>query len=338
MPIINGKKGAVEMQFNWIFVLIAGAVILIVFATIAMRQKGVSDTFSDISSANGLEAILFGKETAAESISQVEMPNSKIDFNCNSYSINGVSKSIGHMNLFMPSSLQGNKMIIMSREWNVPYKVSNFLYMTSPKMRYILIGNSLFARNIFESIPELITMEGYTTVDAIQEQHDDNLRIIFFEQSPTAPIILNDAGKIHATALAVRGNNSYGTVEFFDFANGKFESKGISFYVGEPSLFGAIFSDNLKNYNCSMEKAFDKLKILFNIYKEKIGKTSEIYSAGNNKLCLQLYNETLIPESSKLLSKFSSAGLYSGEEIANATQDLEIYNDMAKSLSCIPIY
>ena len=331
------KRGAVEMQFNWIFILIAGSVILLLFTMIAIRQKDAAQNSYGISAANGLEAVLFGKENAAGTMGQVEIPEAKIEFNCNSYSIMGASKSIGNMNLFMPSKFEGNKLFIMSREWNAPYAVSNFLYLTSPKVQYIFIGNSLFARMIFENIPDAISKEGYTTAGAIQNENYGNVRIIFFDQLPIVPETLKGMKNRHLTALSVQGNNNYGTVEFFDFVNGKFESKGTSFYLGEPSLLGAIFSDSLRNYNCSMGNAFVKLNILSRVYVEKIEKTLESYSNQDNKMCWQLYNE-IAPESSKLLLRFSTAGFGSGDGTANAMQDLGKYNAMAKSLSCVSIY
>ncbi len=36
------KKGAIEIQFNWLFVLIVGAVILIIFSGIIIKQKNIS--------------------------------------------------------------------------------------------------------------------------------------------------------------------------------------------------------------------------------------------------------------------------------------------------------
>ena len=40
---MKNKKGF-EMQFNWIFVLVAGMVILLFFTMVVVEQKGVSET------------------------------------------------------------------------------------------------------------------------------------------------------------------------------------------------------------------------------------------------------------------------------------------------------
>ena len=46
--MFNKNKKAFEMQFNWIFVLVVGASILIFFTAIAIKQKNVSEASSQI--------------------------------------------------------------------------------------------------------------------------------------------------------------------------------------------------------------------------------------------------------------------------------------------------
>ena len=41
---MNSKKGVIEVQFNWIFVLIIGSVILILITGVVIKQKNISET------------------------------------------------------------------------------------------------------------------------------------------------------------------------------------------------------------------------------------------------------------------------------------------------------
>ena len=51
-----------------------------------------------------------------------------------------------------------------------------------------------------------------------------------------------------------------------------FESIETFDYIGQESLLGAIFSDDIDNYECVMDKVFDELNRVSLMYKDRIKK------------------------------------------------------------------
>jgi len=54
------KKGVIEVQFNWIFILIIGAIILFFFFSIVKTQKTVSEKKISTTVRRDIRAILTG--------------------------------------------------------------------------------------------------------------------------------------------------------------------------------------------------------------------------------------------------------------------------------------
>ena len=333
-----GKKGAIELQFNWILVLVVGAAITIMLIGFILKQQSISETSANILTASTLDAVLNSYDD--EDISNaVKIPKSKINFNCDSFSIDGISKQLGTLSLFSPAYLETDKLHILSFGWDMPYRITNFVYVTSPDVRYIFIGNSDFAREVFEKVRGKIRADGFTNIHAVEDENDAMVRLVFFGQNPEMPESLK-TGENTITSLKVEGDKNSGVIEFFDLVDGKFWSRGKSYYVKEASLLGAAFSDNMGIYNCNMEKVFNKLKIISQIYNKKVNNIIEQYSnIEENSVCGDFYQSNLLAISDNI-SYLSSFDFKSPdyENMIKSANKIEKINNEADALSCIPIY
>jgi hypothetical protein len=338
---MNSKKGVVEIQFNWIFALIAGAVIIALFTGIILKQKNISETSKNSLILNNLDAILSGSEASPGTSKVTRIPETKIEFRCNSYSVDKVSKQINSMTVFTPSVLEGNKLITWTLDWNLPYRITNFVYLTNPRVRYVFVGSSPFAEDIFEKIPDGIEKIKIDSVDQIQDMNDDMVRIIYFGGTTSnlnqIAQTFNNMEKGTVTALKITkdsGNNDIGTLDFFEAENDNFVKKGDSYYIKEPTLFGAIFTDDVKIYNCVMRNAFEKLNIVSQIYREKVfelngGSCASDYSRNNIDTIFDnsINFNPLDPNIDSILNNLDTAA-----------NDLKGQNTEAKEKSCALIY
>ena len=327
---MHSKKGVVEIQFNWIFVLIAGAIIISIFTTIIVKQKDISQASADSLLIKSIDAIISGSESIPGTVKQTAIPKTKIEFRCNGYSIGDFSKQFNAMNVFAPSVLEGNSIITLTLDWNVPYRVASLVYLTSPRIRYVFIMDSddIFANAIFDMIPGKINKEKYIDIGRIPDKNGYEARIIFFNPPPSGiPDNLKGAKKI--TALQIDKDRN--AIQFF---NDEFKpTEGFS-YAGEPTLLGAIFTDDPAIYKCSMKNAFKKLNIVSEIYQDKIDKlkiTSEDY-------CKPLYN---IVSTTNIIDKSKDYNLLDNSKVTainNAAKELEIQNYNLLKKSCPLIY
>ena len=136
------RKGFIEMQFNWALILILGGTILLLALTISSRGESISEASTSISTANSLRHILSNNALGYESTSSTSIQKSKITFECNQYSVEGVSKNIKDIILFSPNAIDSDAILIAKLDWGFPYDVGNFLYLTSPEGRHIFIRGS----------------------------------------------------------------------------------------------------------------------------------------------------------------------------------------------------
>lgn len=329
---LRAKKGAADMQLNWAFVLVAGAIIFALFAGIIAKERNISGASKNALMLKNLDSILSSSESASGNVNAIAMPNAKIEFGCNNYAIGMVSKQFNAMSVFAPSALEGDKIITMALGWGIPYRAANLVYAANPLARYIFIGNSDFARNIFEAMPEEINTDGYTTIQAVQDEGDKIVRLIFFGQDPEIPESLKGANS-EITALKVEGDENTGLLEFFGSANGQFESKGKSYYIKESTLIGAIFADNPEGYNCAMKNAFKKLNIASRMHQKK---ANALEAQGG--ICAQYYNDGNIKIILDASDVFDPEDAGAKELIGLAAKNLEAQNKNAQEQSCSLIY
>lgn len=299
---MENKKGIIEIQFNWIFVLAIGAVILLFFSVIIIRQKNISEVSTSNLILKNLEGILSGAEVSLGTVNLVNIPKTKIEFECNTYRIGKVSKQFGVMSIFVPSIIESNKLITWTLDWSLPYRVTNLLYLTSPKIRYIFVGetgcilsNTCFAKKVFNLTPKEIRKElmEIGDVSSINDEGDNQIRIILFDTGsfPTVPSDIQ--GKKEVTLLYVIGGEDKGDIDFYTSSGTTFNLVDRSHYLKQPTLLGAIFADDIEIYECIMETAFKKLNIVSKIYKKKTEDLRDHYTSQGDTTCAEQHNDAI---------------------------------------------
>ena len=83
----KGKKGFIEIQFNWIFILVVGTIILIFFIMLIAKQKDVSEERVNKKILTYIDGILTGTEVRKKVTNTVDIPNIELEFGCDSYTI-----------------------------------------------------------------------------------------------------------------------------------------------------------------------------------------------------------------------------------------------------------
>ncbi len=332
---MKNKKGIFELQFNWIFVLAVGAIILIFFSIIVLKQRDIAESSTSTIISRNLEGILTGSEVSRRTVNIVSIPDVKIEFECNLYRIGNVRKRFEPSSVFPPKKLESNRLITITQDWNLPYHVTNLLYLSSPKIRYIIVGDSDFAKEIFKSIPNETNKDIYENSGSIVNKGDNNVKIVFVEpEVALLPSALAGMPRDTVSGLEVSGNQDMGDITFFEAEEGVFVNKGTSYYIRLPTLLGAVFAGNKELYECSMENSFKKLNIVSQVYKSK---TNELFSyyQSNNDDCYLYHDDTYIREIILESEDFNTAD---AGVIDTAAKNLEEQNRQAEHLSCVLVY
>lgn len=334
------NKKAFEIQFNWIFVLVAGAAILLFFTVVVVKWKNVSESSTKATVLKSIEAIVIGAGVSTDTISIISIPNSNIEASCGRISLGGISKQYQNAILFAPSLIKGDKLITQTSAFGVPYRAANLLYMTSPRIRYIIIGDTELAKDLNKSMPSNLKKEFYQSLpESIRNENNYKIKFVFFGNIDKN--FLKNLEKMpdsDVTAINVAGDKEKGKIEFYQKDGTSWLSKGASAYIGKASLLGAIYTDTLEMYECNMQNTFARLHFITKIYAEKTKKLMQISSVSTRQIqCSEFYNRALA-QLNRIYAASSGIGIESVNEIADSAKLLSNENKNAQVYSCTLIY
>ncbi|MBI2654695.1 hypothetical protein HYX02_07880 [Candidatus Woesearchaeota archaeon] len=332
------NKKAFEVQFNWIFVLVAGAAILLFFTVVVVKQKNVSETSTKASVLKSIEAIVTGASVSTDTTNIIDMPNSNIEISCGRISVGGISRQYNNLVLFAPSLVKGDRLITQTLAFNAPYRATNLLYMTSPQLRYIIIGNSNLAKDINKTLPAELRKEFYPSMQQIQNSNNYKVRFVIFGDMMAFPKSLERMPDSDVTAVRINGDTDKGVLEFWQKNGNSWLAKGSSAYIGKASLIGAIYTDSLNAYECNIQNTFLRLNLVTKIYSEKTKKLVQKLALSSRQAeCSKFYNNALahLTRISAASSNFNKENV---DDIAETSKLLAGENKNAQVYSCTLIY
>ncbi len=335
------KQGAIELQFNWIFILLVGALILVFFVAIVNQQQKVSSLKIAFQVREKMDAILAGSAAGPiERTERIEIPKLEITSDCDNFYLSGeaVALPITIRPVFAPELIRGDAILLWSQDWSVPFAVSNFLYVTSPEVRYIFVDTGAFARRTYSELPdtifkELVPPEG---LGNLTDKNNYKIRFIFFNAEPIAISqgIRTDPQDI--TAINIKGSTTLsGDIDFYK--GRPFTKIGSTKYLGAASLYGAIFSENPETYNCLMSKGLKKLGLVADLYLKRSEAIQN--DLDQQYASCKIYHAAVQSK----LAEISSVSLYEfpqypEENVKSSIAEIITINRQAIDSSCPTIY
>lgn len=344
------RKAAIELQFHWVFVLIAGAIILLFFGSVVFKQKEISEDWASTNIVFDLDGIIAGASASQKTLNSIDL-TSEIKFKCNEYSVGKKPRPVGKTIVFAPDLLKGRKLIPWALPWQVPYKVTNFLFLSTDNVKYVVVDNPDINVNYdIEVYDELnLTKELVNPVSGVTNTNNYKIRFIFFNQEIPNPINLPDLGIADKDITAVNiipdsdaaKWDDFGTIRFYKKQGTGFSETRETYYLRRASVYGAIFSEDVDSYDCSMKKAFQRLNLVNQVYKEKVSKLNRItYPSGY--FCINWYApalsnlEDINTKSLSLSNSFDS--LDNIKDLSLGTEELSDRNQGLLLHSCPLIY
>jgi hypothetical protein len=285
--IFSNRKGIVDVQFNWIFILIAGFVIFLFIIGIVFSQKKNADAQAGISAINQITTILKSKQQTANVYSEVSIPQNEITFRCDaeyttipgdssSYASDGYfTFKVGSAErvqlpneiIFAPLSLNSNKLQVWTGQFEIGFPIGIFTYVTTPQSIILIYDPkntngdySDESKKLFSDIPSNITHKLINNVDEYPTYSRRKI-ICFNNQCPNNNELPKEVDYINILP-ATHSNNmyDYGTITFYKANSWTGNEKTVP-YIGAASLYGAIFSDNAEFYECQMARAIKQYNI-----------------------------------------------------------------------------
>lgn len=347
-------KQGVEMQFNWIFVLIIGAVILIFFVSIVQKQKSASQTTIDAQIKTDLRTILTNAMVSDGKTFAITVHNTPVAYSCDGFTI-GSLEPFRQGVMFAPNLLQSQsgKIVVFTKDWAVPFTATNFVYLTSPEVRYIFIRDSGgYGEELFASMPANITKEmNATSIGQTPSQNHYKVKFIVVNGDPSVTLFsggLQQMPDEDVTAIAITpiegGLEGYGTVTFYQKSDARLVYRGNASYLGKGSLLGAIYADSPETYTCAMDEAFVKLSIVTAVLQNRTRTLWEHHQGILTSNCEDYYEDACcrVPMGSSILEGMNvTSRAFTPTNIERhyqLSEQLETQNKLVQLYSCPVIY
>jgi hypothetical protein len=259
------KRAQLNLQFNWIFVLIVGAIILAFFLLVIRYQTSGADIELAAEIVKNLETVVKSTEQVEGSLKELSIPDVKIEFVCEREGISfydigsGGRKDIPYDIIFTQGELRGRELISWTQSWDVPFRIAMFQYLTTNNAKFVIVndGAGPKAEELFGILPSNITKEVIEQTEDVEDDNHDFYKIIHFEGEVLSPEQYDELPEERVNIITIDANtlDSYGEI-FFNK-----EGEHIT-YLKKEMLLGAIFSEDAEFYECTMNKAYQRMKTL----------------------------------------------------------------------------
>jgi hypothetical protein len=360
------KDGQITIQFNWIFLLIVGGIILFFFIGLVSVQKKSSEGSVSAELLSQLSTYFTGAGVSIGTVTVYDVPRMHLEFTCDKFYVNEVAdRDFRNKVLFTPHEIHGNKLITWTLDWSVPFRVMNLIYISSPQIRYVVFygtsGNSLdLFKDFNKSFPPELNYHAYPVISSdnindyakILDYNNEKIHFVDLNSPINQDLVFqiakekfNMAEEDIVFTKVVPSNpgnppqsmQATAKVEFYDmnktgwskqtFVN----SSGTLFEDADAfdsvSLYGAVVSGDLEKYSCVLSKMFANLNRASKILKMR----SQNISNGYLDQCRGVHFGA-----AELLSMLSNADI--GTSLNGPIGELDELNRQARRYSCAPIY
>lgn len=284
------KKGQIEFQFNWVFVFIIGAIIVIFFTTLVFKMKENSDLQTNIAITSELETIFQSTVSSTDSSTLIELTKTEIEYDCNGFTVDGVK--IDSVMAFSPSPLITEELLTFSLDWSFPFKVQNIFYMTTPDVRYVFIGNSVDFEPIIDMLPNGTNFDMYGYFSDIDNKNNYKIKVISTSIGNPVDIVNSDMEFCKDRDY----DCDFVEVDLIDGVNrGTFEINDdgdVINYFSKEFLLGGILSEDSETYRCNTLLALEKYQLLVELYSERSSKIRDHYVDFGDE-CGQYFTEAI---------------------------------------------
>lgn len=312
-----------------------------VFINIASGVRKSSKIKLEIDAINYFDEIFVSVQASENTENSIVLPGLELEVatdedSCNSYTIEGSSlggRSTEFVPLFSPSIIK-KRILSYSIGWDMPFRVNYFLYLTSPDIAYVSVGDNIIKKDL----PEHLTLEKVSNAEEFENQNYYKIKFYSFSKDFTSSYLDNSVVDLKDTDVsALYIDESKKTIIFYEKDQDEFIKTGETYYFDTPTLIAALYSENLGSYECNLLKAIKRLNKFSTILKQRI---SLIKKSDLMPLCsVSFYDqaESLLSELESV-SKTEKITPQLLGKISSVKKELQDLNTNINKRSCPTVY
>jgi len=338
------KSGMVEVQLNWIFVLIAGAIILAVFFTFAQKQKDAAQIEVANTIIQDVETMITSAGATKGAARKITIPDIPIDLTCSeecscTFSVLSLSRNFQEKVIFGPPRIEGTELLMWALPWEAPFRVTNLIFLSSPRVPvYIVYDTDPISQQLMEAMKKEIPKSFETrfikqqSVQGIRNQNYHHAIFVYLNIQPNFSLH-ESFSETTIQAVAIQEGNEQGSATFYTRGIGQkaFEKGKTIPYLGTAGRYAAIFAQSDTMFACQMQKVYKRYHYMTQMYQKR---TQQLPSA----LCEKGYQgaenifASLVPIIAQLQEEGSIADTY------QYLAELQAYNEDLLIQACPLLY
>ena len=284
------NKRGFAIQFNWLFVLVGGAIFLGFFISLINNQLSAEETRTIRKATKELDSLL-RVSLASDNTHKTVAFDKKIVFYCkdiSEYYVEGalVSARYDYNAIFSPAELEGKELIIQTLIFEAPYRTMPVVYVTNKDIEYVFIANSSVISQIYHAMPANVTKKIIRNPSRMAGYKDNNYDHTVFILDVRNQSLLTripdfdsraDWRRVYAVVINTSGGSAYtyGNLVFFSYnpnenPSAGFISEGSLPFLGFNLLLGAVISHDITIYNCTLRKILQRIELLSTLHRERM--------------------------------------------------------------------
>jgi len=304
------RKAQVSEQFNWIFVVITGGVILLFFMFVISNVMSASDAKLKATVITNFDAMLTGAQVTPNSVHVIESTRSfGFTVTCDStgqsdlYLLDSNAYvSLLNKLVYAPAPVQGESLLVYTIPIRKPFYVGNILLFTDPDTLFFVHtqGSSDKMENIADLFPKNVTL----VRGGIFEDYFKNYRHIVVMSSNPPPILNNGVDEYYGEQVLTKKSVQW---IYLDGSVAKMYSKKNKqsvFDIGSPQIVPLdgpefipllAFSPSAEFYQCNYDKLEHQMRHVAKVYELKATYIAEDLLANRNagfpvaEVCINYY-------------------------------------------------
>jgi len=305
----HSKKGQVQITVNWIYIVIAGAVILLFFTGLVVKGKDAAEKNIAEDVVQVMGNVFTGAGVSEKTKNRIEtsgLAEFTFQFTCtegvSTFGIKDKTSSVQDTTqpTFSPEEIKTTRLLLWSLPYKLPYKIVDLLFVTSINTKYFLIAyDDIDFVNEFDTATDdtdktmKINWQSITNLDEVDPQGNFQIRIvdldgIYVKDNGDVPEKVQALADEKVTAVTFLSGN---LVQYYQKQGIVWIKKGKPVEIislggkRDAAKYAAIFAQDGDQYNCNMLKAFKRLSLVNQVYQGKL-KDLQTYYTDNSQLSL----------------------------------------------------
>lgn len=310
------KRGIVEVQFNWIFILIAGGLILFFFMTIISYQQQLSKNKLGVELASQMELIFSGRGVSPGAKQPIDVADVPMQFDCSEYRVMDQRIASGNVLIFAPAEILTRKLMTLTMSFDVPLRTNTFIMITAPQIKYYFVG---FTDEMKEKINNTLEFPlapigeridyAFVKIENRTIKNEEGQEIAY-ENNPFVKFVFNlgveeggnptsevaqmlspsfaevDDAKVSAVVVNANVVEQGTSPLFFYVKNGNrfasdptLPSEVVPHSFGYASFIGAVFVKDETTFSCIMNRALRRAKLTIEVAKGRYEKIGAVFAS-----------------------------------------------------------